>query len=252
MNVKEIIKKSIDGCLRHTIGHRAVHSTLCLDRTTDVLWQLRHKGFCPRCIVDVGAAQGWWARECSGIWPDAKFLMVDPLIENEMHLKDAVQNIGEVLSHYWTGALGNRDGEAEFFVHADQSSLFDSEWIADRSEKRTVPLKRLDTLLEEIGFRGVDFLKLDVQGAELDVLAGGMDALRCLQVVQCEVSFRHFYQNAPLAHEVISFFSNQGFRILDISDTIKGKDRALLQADIFFSRNETLFGCEQWTLDSVG
>jgi hypothetical protein len=93
----------------------------------------------------------------------------------------------------------------------------------------------------------VDGLKLDVQGAELEVLAGATETLKRCKVVQVEVSFRRVYEKAPLAHEIIRFFTEQGFRIYDIASIFKrGNDRALLQADLFFVADDTFCKPETW------
>lgn len=65
-----------------------------------------------------------------------------------------------------------------------------------------------------------DYLKLDVQGAELDVLAGGQRALEDCLVVESEVEFVPFYEGQPLFAEVDQFLRARGFalhRLIDIA-----------------------------------
>jgi len=104
----------------------------------------------------------------------------------------------------------------------------------------------LDNLVQRLGIDQVDALKLDVQGAELEVLRGGPNVLKMCNVVQVEVIFRKIYDGAPLAQEVVGFFHKNGFRIYDIASVMKRKDHALLQADLFFVRDEALFLPESW------
>lgn len=137
-------------------------------------------------------------------------------------------------------------GELKIHAHGPQSSMYASEWGGD---VRSVPMRTLDECV--IGkFSGrVDGLKIDVQGAELEVLAGATEVLKTCQVVQVEASFRQIYQESPLAHEIISYFSDKGFRIYDLASAIKRKeDGALLQADFFFVSNDEYFSPETWEL----
>ena len=71
-----------------------------------------------------------------------------------------------------------------------------------------VQTKRLDDIE---GLGDVDFLKLDVQGAELTVLQGAERVLKDVSVVQVEVEFVELYENQPLFADVDRFLRGQGF-----------------------------------------
>jgi FkbM family methyltransferase len=58
---------------------------------------------------------------------------------------------------------------------------------------------------------GVDLLKIDIQGAELDVFKGGRRTLQDVLVIQTEVEFIELYQGQPLFAEVDTFLRAQGF-----------------------------------------
>ena len=58
----------------------------------------------------------------------------------------------------------------------------------------------------------VDFLKIDVQGAELAVLQNAMRALSSALVVQIEVEFVELYQGQPMFADVDIFLRAQGFQ----------------------------------------
>jgi FkbM family methyltransferase len=80
--------------------------------------------------------------------------------------------------------------------------------VVERIPLRT---RRLDDLPE---LAPVDFLKLDVQGAELMVLQHGHKTLRDVSVLQCEVEFVELYEGQPLFAEVDAFLRSQGFAFL--------------------------------------
>jgi FkbM family methyltransferase len=79
-----------------------------------------------------------------------------------------------------------------------------------------VPTVRLDDVGPAIN---ADFIKLDIQGAELLVLRHGRRTLSCASVVETEVLFVPLYRDQPLAGEVMRFMNEEGFwlhRILDV------------------------------------
>jgi len=71
-----------------------------------------------------------------------------------------------------------------------------------------VATKRLDDIVE---ITDADILKLDVQGAERDVLAGAERLLDSVGVVQTEVEFVELYAGQPLFAEVDQFLRRRGF-----------------------------------------
>jgi len=74
--------------------------------------------------------------------------------------------------------------------------------------REKVNTTRLDDVPE---IESVDFLKLDIQGGELDALRGGQRLLRRAVVVQTEVEFVPLYEDQPLFAEVDQELRRQGF-----------------------------------------
>ncbi len=74
--------------------------------------------------------------------------------------------------------------------------------------KGSLPTRRLDDLAEAAG---ADFLKLDVQGAEVDVMNGAENILAGVVVVHTEVEFVPMYKDQPLFAEVDQRLRKSGF-----------------------------------------
>lgn len=243
--MRQMIKRTLDAFFKKTMSYRLVHEQMMVDSDFDVWKALKVSGFSPRTIIDVGAAVGSWTCQTLKVFPTAQYLMVDPLTENEPSLMSVTKRHKNV--QYWMGALGRSSGELEFHVHGDQSSMYNSNWGREGTLRR-VRKSTMDELVTERRFDAVDGIKLDVQGAELEVLAGSLETLRRCQVVQIEVMFRHVYEGAPLAHDIVRFFAEHNFRIYDIASLYKRKDRALLQGDFIFVREDALFAPETWNV----
>ncbi len=128
--------------------------------------------------------------------------------------------------HYHWMALGNEDGEREFFVSSDPfSSSFNPATDGGRTVTGIrVPIRRLDTLLGEGLFPAPDALKTDVEAFETRVLAGAPRVLLGLSSFESESSFR-----------VQRAYPNEHIFTLQ---RMAGEHR-LLPADIQFERHPT-------------
>lgn len=73
---------------------------------------------------------------------------------------------------------------------------------------RRVDTKRLDDLPD---CPAPDYLKIDVQGAELTILRNGTNTLASVLVIEAEVEFLPIYENQPLFGDLDSFLREQGF-----------------------------------------
>jgi len=66
----------------------------------------------------------------------------------------------------------------------------------------------LDEFLKDQKIETIDFIKIDIQGAELDVFRGAVNNLKSVLMIISEVEFIHHYVNQPLFGDVCSFLGN--------------------------------------------
>jgi FkbM family methyltransferase len=89
---------------------------------------------------------------------------------------------GRVLVH--NVALSAQNGEAEFFCPIDGyegvGGLKDTKRAPLGSVTR-VPIRTLDTVIEREGIRKLDFIKMDIEGGELDALRGAERTLAAMR-----------------------------------------------------------------------
>ena len=85
-------------------------------------------------------------------------------------------------------------------------------------------------------------LKVDVQGAELDVMRGAARILEGCEFVILEVSFFEFFKGGPQFYDVVSFMKARGFIACDIGGLqYRLLDHALSQVDLAFCKQDGLF-----------
>ena len=81
----------------------------------------------------------------------------------------------------------------------------------------------------------VTLLKLDVQGTELDVLAGATATLQRTRFVQLEVLFYSHYVGDALFQDLFDVMTDHGFDMMGLSPPLVREGRALW-SDAFFGR----------------
>ncbi len=122
-------------------------------------------------------------------------------------------------------ALAASEGEATLHVTADpqSSSLYPPDpralsrypelWRHQPRRTETIHTTTLDAWADGAGVATIDALKVDVQGAELDVLKGTEMKLASVRVVESEVEFQPLYEGQPLFTDVDRFLRERGFSL---------------------------------------
>jgi FkbM family methyltransferase len=207
------------------------------DSLLQILRQAKAVGFSPKTVIDVGAAYGSFTDQCNTVFPDAKYVLVEPLDEYRLLLDRMKKTMPALQCVY--AAAASHSGEIEINVHPDLvgSSLYaEVEKGTDvNGAPRRVRSVTIDSVFRETRAEGPVLLKLDVQGAEREVLKGAGEILRECQYIILEVSFFRFFQGGPDFCEVIAYMKEQGFVPYDIVGLqYRPLDQALSQADIAF------------------
>jgi FkbM family methyltransferase len=127
-------------------------------------------------------------------------------------------------------ALGNSCGEQTLFVTHEPmcSSLYPpNELLMSRFEglqeaaglafEIEIETTTLDQFCQTEAISEIDFLQIDVQGADLDVLKGALELLsRSVFAIQIEIEFAELYKGQPLFADIDTFLRNQHFTLFDI------------------------------------
>lgn len=216
---------------------RGVGEGFTFDRTFDRLSAMRQLDFLPQTVADIGASDGSWTHSCLNIFPNAKYFCVEPLSENEPHLQHVVSQHPQV--SYWIGGLGATPTTLVMNVQSNGSSFLNAPNGVPFGIQREIPVETLDNLIADGLCSSPEFIKIDVQGFELEVLKGATEALKTAQVVLLEASFIKFQESMPIFHEVIATMLNYGFVVYDIVSMLpRPYDNALAQCDIVFTRTD--------------
>jgi FkbM family methyltransferase len=201
----------------------------------------RDEGFRPSVVYDIGAHAGCWAEMCQAIYQPKTCCLFEPQDE---YLKQAgKRQPSDANWMFFPVALGEVEHEETMRLTKDRtaSSLLpplQNGWLqAGTTEigQAQVQVLPLDQLAHKEKLPLPDLVKIDVQGFEAKVIAGGTSTLRGAQRIVVEASLIPIYKGQPLLPEVLSTLTQFGFRLTDISDACRSwPNDELWQVDLWF------------------
>ena len=203
--------------------YRARVQSLSPDCTAEVKHALSYLHRC-LTVVDVGAQSlGVGSHPYDGLLKAASVNVIgfDPLPERLRERAEQETDANLTLLPYAVGDGGtytlhinNHDATSSLFPLNDSNNAHFNH-LNELFTVRTAEIatKRLDDVLPG---GPVDFLKLDVQGAELMVLRGASQTLRRTAVIHCEVSFSRMYVDQALFTDVQQHLAAEGFTLIDL------------------------------------
>ena len=201
------------------------------------LENLKRCGFHPATVIDIGAFIGDWTKRTRAIWPDAKYLMIEPQPNKQERLRRMCNEsvfLESVL-------LGRAPLEAVTFHMDDLGGSSVYEQLQDKSPVTvSLPMQTLDSVVASRKLDGPILLKADVQGSELDVLLGANETLPKAEVILLEISMLPYNVGAPLFSDVVAFLAERQFLVYDFCWFHRRQsDEAAFQADVLFARKNS-------------
>jgi FkbM family methyltransferase len=199
---------------------------------------LKKLGFNPDMVIDVGALFGEWTDNVRQIFPEAKFIMIEPQIGQKQYLEVLTRKFSNVSLEL--SLVGDKEkDDVEFYVMGSGSSIYQENTDCHR-EKVLLKMQTIDTLISTKHTAPKKcFLKLDVQGAEIDVLKGAAQLLQNTEFVLLEISTLNYNYKAPQFADVIIFMKEAGFVLFDICDERRMANEVLYQTDIIFVKESS-------------
>jgi FkbM family methyltransferase len=186
--------------------------------------------------IDVGAHEGETTIRFAASRPDLLVYGFEPNLAVAARIMGRLRNYVVIPM-----AISLQDGTAELKLTAADaaSSLLEldervaAKWIGGAADlaivsRQVVHTMRLDTFMNRMGIAHVHFLKVDTQGADLDVVRSAGDRLADIDRIQLEVTKgEQLYQGAARTEEVLSFMADHGFKLVQREDQTFGQEENL-------------------------
>jgi FkbM family methyltransferase len=184
---------------------------------------LRHLNVPINTIIDVGVQS---STPClKSIFPDKLHILFEPCSDYWNEIEESYKNIKHIL---YKIALFSEDKIVNMEESGGLSRITDNNKI----EAIQVQANKLDTILNDTNFEKPYLLKLDVDGAELEILEGAQETLKDCSTIFIEAHPRDYLERC-------NAIEKYGFKLFDIVD-FRYYDNRLSQFDLVFIKKDLL------------
>jgi FkbM family methyltransferase len=189
-------------------------------------------------VLDIGARTGEWSQYLRDIDSHLSFVLIEPnSIHNDLISKKGFEVHNELLSDkvkdvvfFSSGATGD-----SYYPELDENG-------------KTQPYRKMKTITldsfydNNSGLPAPHLIKLDVQGAELDVIRGGKRTIKNSQIVLLELPVIAYNLGAPSLTETVNFMLRLNFVPVFLTEihNIRG---VIVQLDLAFMNGESFEKC---------
>ena len=206
----------------YTEHYRNLHSRISIPQGH--INYLKTIQYTPSVVYDIGAAVLHWTKEAKKVWPNARYIAFEAMTQveewyNEYGVEYSLgvfsdENNKEVTFHCNPIFLG---GNSYYKENVKYSSLANNIYTKEFEESRhTITI---DSAVDLYNFPKPDFIKIDVQGAEVDILQGMTNTLKTVKHLIVELQHVEYNIGAKQINESIPFIESLGFKLIPQKDS---------------------------------
>jgi len=204
---------------------------------------LLHSGI--KTVFDVGANTGQFARVIHELLPEAFIYSFEPLHDCFRELQKNMRGVKTFQA--FNTALDEKEGESKIYRNewSQSSSLRRMMQLhkdcfphTERESEETIRTRKLDDYCEELNIQDNILVKIDVQGFEDKVIAGGKRLMERAKILIVETCMEPLYEGQPLFRDLFTMLNSQGFKYKGaLSQMMNPIDESVLYADAIFMRD---------------
>ena len=211
----------LDGWLERWLNRRKLLKTLAL---------LQKNGLAISTVYDIGANKGRWSRDMKRVLTRSNFFLFEA---NESH-REKLASRG---FPFFICVLGSKEEIRRFYSIGGTGDSLYLEKTTHYKEANSIEVKTctLKAIVQENKLPAPNFIKLDVQGAELEILTGSDGLLEQCHAIYMECPVLEYNAGAPSFDDYIQFMLERGYVPTQVLEQhlING---VLTQFDILFIR----------------
>lgn len=184
-------------------------------------------------IYDIGSNVLHWSQNAVNIWKNPRIYLFDGMTEMKLFY-DEYNKINNTTYEYNIGVLCNEDYKRIRFYQSDEFSGGNSYYkeignadshkiFTEQNIKQKIGMK-LETIVEFKNIPAPDLIKIDVQGAELDILKGSIKIINKAKFLIIELQHTEYNNGAPLCSKTCDFLIENGWEIYAEKFSNNGSD----------------------------
>lgn len=185
--------------------------------------------------------RGDWSSNIKRIFPNTYVISVDAnkYVENipgsditfieTLYDKDDFEITFYRSNHERSTGAGDSIYRENTFVYNDNNLIVES--------RKT---KKLSTILKSINSPKIDILKIDVQATEIEILNGLDEFLNNIDIIQIETSLSNYNLNGCRIEDVVCYFKEKNFEIVDMTEIVKNTDGYITHIDLILQNKNNI------------
>lgn len=193
------------------------------------------RGLNAKTIIDIGASDGRWTKECLSHLPNSNYLLIEaqsPHEESLIKLKEKNSNVD-----YIVAAAGREKGK----IYFDNTALLGGV-ASEKPFKENcieVPVISVDDEIKSRNLPGPYVLKLDTHGFEIPILEGAKKTIQNSELIIIEVYNFKISDESLFFYQLCEYMASLGFSPIEMADPmLRDYDDSFWQMDIFFIKSK--------------
>jgi len=198
------------------------------------LIQMKNSGYQLKTVYDIGAFKGEWSATLKKYYHNVEII----LFEGNPEYNEILSNSG---FQFFNKVLSNPGREyVDFYNGTNSGDSYYKETTKHYDNQTSIKLQSctLDSIIKKKDLPWPNFIKIDTQGSELDILLGADLILNYVDLIYIECPIIKYNDGAPNISDYLEFFKSKNFIPVDIFE-IHRSENTLLQIDIMFIRYDT-------------
>jgi FkbM family methyltransferase len=172
-------------------------------------------------VFDIGANHGWYSLNIAKMYPRTKIYAFEPIKKTFDIMTENIRLNNFYNIYTFNIGIGKENSVLEFNYNKDMSGATSMVNLLDRDnvEKITCSVCTLDSFVSDQNISRVEFIKCDIEGAELFALQGGKDVLKryrpklFIEMLRKWSAKFNYHPN-----DIISFMGDLGYRCFEIQN----------------------------------
>ena len=201
---------------------------------------LKKRGFSPASIIDIGANDAGWSGTVAKVFPNARYLLVEPQAEMKPRLDKFCRDVAA--AEYVIAGADSEVGSRIFTMFPDTvSSTFSLPEATGAGGvnggiQRKVELTTIDALCKARGNWVPEVIKIDAEGFDFKILQGAASVLGKTELILLELTFFGRHEGALSPEDLIQFMKSKGYSIYDFTGFQRRPyDGAMGQLEVAFA-----------------
>jgi FkbM family methyltransferase len=183
-----------------------------------------------KIVYDLGAHKGDWSKKTKEVLLDSEFYLFEA---NKVH----EEILNKTKMKYFTYLLSDKKKFVNFYsINSTGDSYYKQKSLYKKKDIIKIKAFDLDSLRKKLNLPFPDFIKLDTQGSELDILRGASQTLKKVVLILIEVPLIDFNYKSPKIQKYLDYMNKINFEPVELIEKHIYKKK-LVQIDILFKKS---------------